>query len=279
MQLMTITEGTQPRYCTILCFRSLRRSKKYITMASQAAALRQLQGDIRQRLRKSGTDVNLNDSDPTGDGDQSPLDSLSFKQKQVYYRDLFAHGGDITECLGVEGHVSTFAISCIIGGVPFVEDALKKATDENAAEPSKELISLLETRETSMRLSPLLLIVSAGKNIQLPPDVLSRHQVEVAKILLKYGARPDAKDVSGKTVCHYGSGMMATNTTMEIATMCIEAAESSHFFGKEVELYDLKNETMNGKQGIARGYDTASNRRAVYIFSDEKQVAVKPENI
>lgn len=239
------------------------------------ASLQRLQADIRQRLKSYGTDVDLNDSDPTGNGDQSPI-QLNHAGKQVY-RDLFAEGGDIAQC-GQAGQISSFAVACAQGNVARIERMLKEA-DNDEVRPSDRLIQLLETRETSMRLSPLLMIVSAGKNIFPQTADLMRKQIQVARILLKYGASPDAKDVCGKTVCHYGAGMMATKMTMEVVSLCIQAAESSHLFNNEVELVGLKNETMNGKLGVARGIDTATGRRAVYVCDEKKQIAVKPENI
>jgi len=72
-------------------------------------------------------------------------------------------------------------------------------------------------------------------------------------------------------------GQMATNMTIEAADLCIEAYKSSNFFGKEVELHSLKNQDMNGKRGIAKGF--VDGRRAVYIYDHQKIVAVKPENL
>ena len=242
---------------------------------STVELLQRIQADIRKQLKAHGTDVDLNDKDPTGDGDQSPI-RLNHAGKQ-FYRDLFSKGGDIEECL-YANQISQFAVACMTGNVAQVETALEDANGVTAPEPSKKLIRLLETRETSMRLSPLLFIVSVGKNIQPQTAELARRQLQVARTLLKYGARPDVKDVCGKTVAHYGAGMMATKMTMEIVTMCIEAAESSYLFGKEVELFGLKNKTMIGKRGIALGFDAETGRRAVYLFDDKKQIALKPEH-
>jgi len=46
---------------------------------------------IRTMLQNHGTNVELNDRDPMGDGDQSPI-TLAFAEKQKY-RDLYAQGG------------------------------------------------------------------------------------------------------------------------------------------------------------------------------------------
>lgn len=46
---------------------------------------------IRKKLERNGTDVHFNDSDRTGDGDQSPITMGDEAGKQVY-RDLYATG-------------------------------------------------------------------------------------------------------------------------------------------------------------------------------------------
>jgi len=173
------------------------------------------------------------------------------------------------------GDVPGFPCACVVGKVDLVKQYLEKETTDGP-HPSEGLIELLEKRQTAMRMSPLLLLVAIGKNV---PAADSLNQIEVAKLLLQYGARPDAKDVCGKTVCHYGAGCMATKMTLKVAEMCISAAQSSHFFGKEVELFGLKNESMNGKRGIGRGFQADTGRRSVYILDEKQQVAVKPEYV
>mmetsp|Transcript_49413 Transcript_49413/g.119862 ORF Transcript_49413/g.119862 Transcript_49413/m.119862 type:complete len:540 (+) Transcript_49413:84-1703(+) len=243
--------------------------------------------EIQHGLKRHMTDVDLNNQDTMGDGDQSPFnhgESHSFKQ---FYRDLFAEGGDIADALQC-GTLSKFAVSCSYGDVANVKRMLEEASASSASStddgnPPLELIKLLETRETSMRLTPLMLIVSAGKNFAImsgSESELSSNQIKVAKLLLSYGARPDAKDVCGKTVCHYGAGAMATDMTMKVVEMTTEAYKSSCFFGKEVELTGLqKAPHLNGKKGIAKGYQVDSGRRAVFMLHDKKTMAVKPENL
>jgi hypothetical protein len=130
-------------------------------MQRQQQTLSQMQERIRRDLAKNGTNVQQNDADPFGDGDQSAIS----KKKRQYHRELFAQGGDIAECFG-SGRISEFAVACVTGNVPKVKELLEAANKpEDAAVPPDALVQLLERRETSMRLSPLLLIVSAGKNI------------------------------------------------------------------------------------------------------------------
>ena len=45
----------------------------------------------------------------------------------------------------------------------------------------------------------------------------------MAELMLRYGARPDAQDVCGKTVCHNSTGAMATETTKSVVKLCAEA--------------------------------------------------------
>lgn len=229
---------------------------------------------VRAKLRAHGTDVDLNDRDLMGDGDQSPI-HLDEAGKQVY-RDLFAAGGDIVaenNDLATRRDLNTpihkmFAFACTQGKDQLVKSHLEWANSEmkarkGAVDPA--LRFLLESRVTSMRLTPLLILVALGKGMDkiLPPQqlkILKEKQLKIARLLLLYGARPDCKDVCGKTVVHYGAGIMASPMTMEVVRMCSAAYPSSHLFGKEVVLQGLKSEELNGKRGIARGFVVQSGR-------------------
>jgi hypothetical protein len=215
---------------------------------------------------------------PQGDGDQTRIDN---PEHQQFYREIFSQGGDLAECFGTPGFISEFGTLCALGDVPRVKALLEAADAPDLPHPSRELTELLETRETSMRLTPLLMTVSVGKNIEFGNDSaeLGRNQLKVAELLLEYGARPDAKDVTGKTVCHYGAGVMATKTTMKIVERAAKAYETSHLFDQEVELTDLTDESKNGSRGFARGFQSACGRRAVFLCDEGKQVAIKPKNI
>lgn len=61
---------------------------------------------IRQLLIEIGTDVDQNDSNPTGDGDQSTISTL---ERRDVARHLFATGGDIHEHF-TGAQVSQFAM-------------------------------------------------------------------------------------------------------------------------------------------------------------------------
>lgn len=74
-------------------------------------------------------------------------------------------------------------------------------------------------------------------------------QSRLAQLLRRYGASPDRKDFLGKTVVHYGAGAMATPMTMDIADMCIKAAETLEMFEKDAVLEGLQSSNdMNGKR-------------------------------
>lgn len=195
--------------------------------------------------------------------------------------DIAAHFKDLGRILPPPmGFLPCF---CTAGMHQSVKEILEMANSdmkERKGIPPPALIHLLETRETSMRHTPLLCLVAMGKNLTgLSPNARDQNQLEVARLLLRAGARPDAKDVLGKTACHYGAGTMATATSMEMVKFCSAAAESSHLFWRQVKLSGLNNKALNGKRGVCRGYLVETGRRAVYVVDKEKEIAVKPENL
>jgi len=248
-----------------------------------------------------GTNCAKNDADPLGDGDQTPLVSERSAERA---RELYSIGGDIHQHLE-EHALSKFGLGCAMGIVQVIRDMINDATkydhpstsfqdedndgrrrqpwyccnNEKNGRNQTTMAKLLETRETSMRLSPLLLIVSAGKNFSTTSSKCMHHQ-DIAKVLLKNGANPRAKDVLGKTVAHYGAGAYANPMTIDVVDMCIAAARSSHLFGQTVKLHHLqKAEHLNDAMGIAGGYDPDSMRRVVYLTNEQKEVWIKPENM
>ena len=122
---------------------------------------------IRELLIEIGTDVDKYDSDPTGDGDQSIISSV---EKRDVARHIWCAGGDIGEHFSSR-QVSKFAIASASGNLKMAQSELQRVKSTVSQQPyfsSNEVTKLLETRETSMRLSPLLLIVSMGKNLFSP---------------------------------------------------------------------------------------------------------------
>lgn len=243
-----------------------------------------------------GTDCAQNAADPCGNGDQTRITS---ERGAARARELYSMGGDLHSHFE-DNAISKFGLGCATGSVPVIADMLQAAIEQDSSSSDDRPIQpwyysdngqdrnqttmakLLETRETSMRLSPLLLIVSAGKNFctnRSSTNSLLNHK-EVAKLLLKTGANPRAKDVLGKTVAHYGAGAFATPMTLEVVEMCIAAARSSHLLGHPVRLHNLQQaDHLNDAIGIAGGYDPESQRRVVYLTHEQKEVWIKPDNI
>ena len=149
---------------------------------------------IRQLLEHVGTNCSRNDADPYGDGDQSLITS-SDKDAQIL-RDLFSVGGDFLLWLRLGPFVlPPFVMMCVSGNSLAVEQELKVAqTWDNRQR-------LLELRTTSMRFPALLMTLAAAKSMINPPllPFMPMKHTEVMRILLRYGARPNAKDVTGKT--------------------------------------------------------------------------------
>ncbi|KAL7549536.1 hypothetical protein ACHAWF_012802 [Thalassiosira exigua] len=155
-------------------------------------------GAIRRLLADIGTDLSENDDDPMGDGDQTPIATHG---RRNLARHLFSSGGagDIYDHIS-QRLLSTFALGCTAGNLEVVGEMVKCLERSEPKPYSKSLTmrALLEARETSMRFSPLLLVVSAGKTIVSASG--NQDFQGIAKLLLKYGASPVAKDVLGKTV-------------------------------------------------------------------------------
>ena len=204
--------------------------------------------------------------------------------------------------------LSAFATHCVLGK----HRTVKQILEENSVKHGKALNALtrlLESRETTMHMSPLLMVMAAlrtfnamyseanhqikntdGNTSRLPPifkNLLSKDQsfeleqnlLQVVMVLLYYGANPHAKDACGKTVCHYGTGIDATITSMAAVNMCLGAATSAHCFGKEIVLRNMECEDYNGQGGIAAGYEAETGRRLVYLFGQKTEVKVYNRNI
>jgi hypothetical protein len=167
-----------------------------------------------------------------------------------------------------------------------------------------ELAELLETRVTSLRLTPLLLTVAAATRVsqerfwrgqegvavadQSRDDAdtttggsdrnSQQNMLQVVRLLLQYGARPHARDVMGRTAVHYGAGRNATDMTLAAVSMCTQATKSAHLLGQEVEICHL-SDGMNGKRGIVHGYVAETGCRIVYLFGQRTQMTIKPKHL
>ena len=237
---------------------------------------------IRKLAILSGTDVGMNDRDPYGNGDQSNVgaNTIEGEPTRQILRELFSEGGDLMSYFIFKGF-SHFALSCGLGNGKAVERAIK-ATKVG----SEERMKLLEKRETSMRFSPLLLTVATSKvkpTVRLKMMTGAREadmdHLGVIKILLRYGAKPDIRDLTGKSVVHYAAGVMALPDTLEMTDYFVDAAKTSAHFGKKVILRNLSKIDYNGLTGTLGGYITETGRRQVIIDSGKRNLALNPKNI
>ena len=185
------------------------KAMQHLMQASTSAEMLSLR--IRASVAANGTDVDLNDADPFGDGDQSILTDENSRQ---VHRDIWCVGGDVEACTA-EGVLSEFGMMCMVGAGAAVGDRLQSGFSKQ----------LLEQRETSLRLSPLLLTLCGCRTVMAGPGMNSTEHEDVMKQLLEAGARPDARCIVGKTVVHYGAGSQATDTSLRLVEHCIDAAQ------------------------------------------------------
>eukprot|EP00571_Detonula_confervacea_P014415 CAMPEP_0172302324 /NCGR_PEP_ID=MMETSP1058-20130122/4040_1 /TAXON_ID=83371 /ORGANISM="Detonula confervacea, Strain CCMP 353" /LENGTH=587 /DNA_ID=CAMNT_0013012749 /DNA_START=116 /DNA_END=1879 /DNA_ORIENTATION=- len=248
----------------------------------------------------AGTDVDMNDADPYGDGDQSPVsvggeesaDIMSrFREmagpshggefdkaepaRQVI-RELWSAGGDLESYLKFGGF-SSFATSCCLGDSKAVKRAIKGTVEGD------ERVHLLERRESGMRFTPLLLCIAISKVRGYVCQITGAREADmdhlgVVKILLLHGARPDCKELAGKTAVHYGAGSRATADSLKMTDYSFHAAKSAAYFGKRVTLRNLKAEQFNGLPGVLGGFDADTGRRQVTL-DNQKQLYILPQNI
>jgi len=237
--------------------------------------------------KKCKTNCNLNDANPHGDGDQSLIRCSTGRQAA---REIWAIGGDIEahlhelmremENIDSDEDYSNldnfFPLFCSLGDFERVRKILHQTNVQ-------ELKNLVEKRFSSMRLSPLVLTVAASKILSIRLANKASDHVKVIQLLLKYGANPYAKDVVGKTVCHYGAGCMAIDITLDAVAICIEAAKSAHLVEKQVEIINAENAKWNGIRGIAGGFLAENNKRIVRIANNKgdgfKEIAVAPSKL
>lgn len=230
---------------------------------------------LTQLIASTGTDVKRNKRDLFGDGDQSPIKKERLAQ---VFRNIWTEGADISLHLQAKAF-TPFATACIKGDKGKVERMLKNAPT------NEERTMMLERRESSFRATPLILTMGLAKH----PHVVTAYtgatrmdHVGVARVLLKYGARPNVKDVAGKTAAHWGAGSVNNATTLIIAGDCIQATKTSRYFGKKVTLHGLSTEKYNGLTGILGGFVAEKERRVVHVELEDgvvKELALLPKNI
>jgi hypothetical protein len=175
---------------------------------------------IRLQLAAHGTDIEKNRADLMGDGDQRPIKNSSYAQ---FHRDIWSAGADVQD-LFLQGGLPPFIMACLIGSPEGCAKMLEECKDQ--AEKTK----MLETRHSLLRLSPIFFAAIGFATIRAMMGGANdgASSVEVVRILLAHGARPDARDVCGKTIVHYCCGALCrpgTTTLLDIADLCINRAK------------------------------------------------------
>ena len=250
---------------------------------------------VTELARLAGTDTARNDADPQGDGDQSPvtaqttgggngapsrLAGAAFDAAEPYrqvLRELWSAGGDLESHLRFGGF-SSFAMGFCLGDARSVKQMLR-----GTATGSEARRHLLERREAGMRFTPLILTIAVSKVKGYASQITGAREADmdhvgVVKTLLRYGARPDCKELTGKTVVHYGAGSRATDESLNMVDYCFEAAKSAAHLGKTIVLRNLKAEQFNGESGVLGGFDAVTGRREVTLET-KKQLSILPCNI
>jgi ankyrin repeat protein len=143
----------------------------------------------------TGTDVSKNNDSPFDDGDQSKIIlDLPHLSKYNWFE-------IVNNC--IDAHNATTLFTANLSSHPFLRfcesgdiDAVEKQVLEAEA-GSKERTRLLEGRDNSFRCPALLLMARAENGMG------NGNTVNIVRVLLQYGARPDARDICGNNVLHY----------------------------------------------------------------------------
>ena len=116
---------------------------------------------VRTLLQSWGTNVQFNDNDPFGNGDQSVIRTAAERKEA---RKLFSDGGDLKAAIFARSF-SKFSLACLDGDVGLVRQMMDSASQpmEQPHSRQNKWKELLDGRETAMRHSPLLLLCSVGK--------------------------------------------------------------------------------------------------------------------
>ena len=273
---------------------------------------------IRRVMKNSGVNLDSYESDQYGDGDQSPLnDACRYDLERLYYQLFdFALSSEeayqfytevpeepdmemlprITQMLDLNGakveemmQQAKDIKSKIESEQPF--SRLACYADRSRAKMAEELIlksskpgteerrQLLEKRETTFHLSPLLIAAySFFMNTQFYPGDDYEGMMHV---LLKYGANPFARDITGRTAVHYLTDPSIkkdrTDKALRLAQMCIDASHHYHAkLHKVVTLQELSKVELNGRSGYCGGFDASNGNLLVYLKETDGMYAPTP---
>jgi ankyrin repeat protein len=252
----------------------------------------------------TGTDVSKNNDNPFDIGDQSKiiLDLPHFSKYNWFEK--------VNNCIGARNATKLFTAnlsshpllrSCNSGDTDAVEKLVLKAEVG-----SKECTRLLEGRDNPFRCTVLLLMARAENGMG------NGNTVNIVRLLLQYGARPDARDICGNNVLHYLAKVSAglvmrqsirlsndvlltlfvplffqsvdSSDSILIADDCINAARCSRYFGMKVMVNGTTHNNINSQVGTLQGYVhdqkcAETGRFAVVMDNDNRTLSLKPGNI
>jgi hypothetical protein len=185
------------------------------------------------------TSAALNDADPLSDGDQSSLNKFWPGTKSQSLIDIWCSGLSFGYLIRnadinggwVESGASLLEIAQALSVPAFPHLALAVAASRGNADRVAALLKplsgealrdVLERRVTPLRLSPLLLACAGSRcigklNHLSPEDEAMADYIRVVTLLLRAGARVDAKDVLGMTPWHHCLTSMFSRTSLEVA--------------------------------------------------------------
>jgi len=183
------------------------------------------------------TDLKMNAGDPMGNGDQSLLlDGLDINCPAQLLRNAWSDGCDFNPPHNGQSH---FCRACFCGNLAVVQEAIAAAT----ALGPEVLHMLLETRESYLRMSPLLSTIAGsrmtkgGESKDSPmyrasksgacyrslkerdeyESIMGDQHGEVVDELLRAGCRVDCCDVAGYSPMHHCCTGIASASSLRIA--------------------------------------------------------------
>ena len=119
--------------------------------------------------------------------------------------------GDFSRLLAEPAHLPVIHRLCFEGHVEKLRNLL------SAAGNSQAKMRLLENRIGLLRWTPLMLATAAPMLVDSPAD--AAQYISIVDLLLKEGARPDAKDLAGFTALHLAAGDFATPASQRMIEM------------------------------------------------------------
>ena len=269
---------------------------------------------LKNALLQSGTKINVLTVNAVsykyshndvlyGDGDQS---KITLDLPRFNYFDWFRNLDDTqsahfepfsfqtsTQTSAARNNNNPFLTACLAGNPTDVENLIKKTKFG-----SKERSHLLNGRDAFFRRSALLMVAKSRK--------VMKDRVGTIRILLKYGARPDARDICGNHILHYlanhshshengngnGNDNVPTNISskdaIQIADDCINAARCCKYFGKKVIINNISASAAssakirNHSVGTLQGYihdETYTDTGRFTVVLETETLCLRPCNL